>query len=156
MFFLKALPTRAMIERYVDRDAGDDPAQVEDALQMMRSASLLLRKIERHFASHGLSQLKFLVLIVIDREARETGLRHGEIHDRIDVSKPVLSRSLRALVERGFLSETSDPSDQRSLLLTITPKGRDCLAALLPEYFSIIHAHTRDDFPIGTISSTAS
>ena len=99
---------------------------------MMRSASLLIRKVEHHFSAHGVSQLKFLVLVVIDRETGRTGLRHSEVGDRIDVSKPVPSRVIRSLVGEGLLSEAKDADDARSLRLRITQAGKDKLAEVFP------------------------
>ena len=150
MFFLKSLPTRTMVERYFtaipahDRANDGSPERVLQALSMMRSASLLIRKVERHFSAHDVSQLKFLVLVVIDREAVRTGLRHSEVGDRIDVSKPVLSRVIRSLVGEGLLSEAKDAYDARSLRLRITRAGKDKLADVLPGYFEIIDAHMYD------------
>ena len=68
MFFLKELPSRRIIESYTGGRAGVDGGAVERALRMMRNASLLIRALEAYFSEHRLSQLRFLVLIVIDRE----------------------------------------------------------------------------------------
>ena len=62
----------------------------------------MIRKLERYFAGHGLSQLKFHVMIVIDREPEHDSLRQSDIAERIDVSKPVLHRTIGALVDAGL------------------------------------------------------
>lgn len=145
MFLLKALPTRQMVDRYLSpaNNEKDDAAEtVLNALSMMRSASLLIRDIERHFASHDMSQLKFLIMVVIDREAHTDSLSHSDVQDRIDVSKPVLSRSIRALVAGGFISEIKDKADARSLRLQVTDAGRAKLSQVLPGYFDIIQSRT--------------
>jgi DNA-binding MarR family transcriptional regulator len=138
MFFLKALPTNVMVDHYLaDVPDGNTTAFLQ-ALTMMRQASVLIRGIERHFAQHGLSQLKFLILIVIDREQNDDGLRHQDVSERIDVSKPVLSRSIRTLVKEGFIVEAPDDVDTRALRLKIASRGTETLRDVLPGYIEII------------------
>lgn len=115
------------------------------ALAMMHSASQLIREIEKHFAFHALSQLKFLVLVVIDREDTPHGMRHADVSARMDVSKPVLSRSVRALVNAGLVSEAADDLDARSQRLKVTETGKSKLALVLPGYFEIIQQHMKPD-----------
>ncbi|WP_298918296.1 MarR family transcriptional regulator [uncultured Algimonas sp.] len=157
MFLLKVLPARHMVERYVDElgvngSGAGDPDMILSALDMMRSASLLIRKVERHFSMHGLSQLKFVILVVIDRERHEAGLRHADVAARIDVSQPVLSRTIRALVEGGLVAQTPDPSDARVQRLRLTAAGRDRLHAALPDYFDIIGTHMRGVAEEGSVT----
>lgn len=145
MFFLKDLPTRDMISGYVDAAEIGDPAKVEDALIMMRRASILVRSIDTYFSSHGLSQLKFLILVVIDREPEKTSLRQSEILQRLDVSKPVLHRTVAAMVADNLLKQETDPDDQRASRLSLTPSGTAALASILPGYFKIITEFMDED-----------
>ncbi|MCQ8186133.1 MarR family winged helix-turn-helix transcriptional regulator [Parvularcula maris] len=140
MFFLKELPTRLMIEGYAAKHASLDADAVEDALGLMRRASLMVRRLEAYFAEHGLSQLRFLVLIVIDREPHRDGLSVGEITDRLDVSKPVMTRTVAHLVESGLIAVEADPNDARGKVVRLTPAGRAKLAEVLPEYFVLLSA----------------
>ena len=115
MFFLKELPTRRMIDAYTARHEGVESAVVSDALAMMRRASLLIRELDRYFAEHDLSQIRFLVLIVIDREEDRDSLSPLEISRRIDVSKPVTTRTLKGMVEDGLIEMRDDESDGDNL-----------------------------------------
>ncbi|WP_264213010.1 MarR family winged helix-turn-helix transcriptional regulator [Leisingera thetidis] len=137
MFFLKDLPSRQMVETYA-APYGADPAHVIAALRMMRSASLLIRRIEAYFAAQGLSQLRFLVLIVIDREPERKSLAPNEIAQRIDVSKPVMTRTLQSLQKDALISISANPSDKRSKEVALTPKGRQRLQDTLPGYYKIL------------------
>lgn len=138
MFFLKALPTLDMIEGYVQTLKTGDSKQIASALLMMREASLLVRQIDAYFAAHHLSQLKFLILVVIDREPQKTALRQSEILERLDVSKPVLHRTVNALLKDGLLQQADDPNDRRAALLSLTARGSQRLLDVLPGYFEII------------------
>lgn len=141
MFFLKDLPSQQMVEAYA-APCGADPAQITGALVMMRRASLLIRRLDGYFAAHGLSQLRFLVLIVIDREPERQSLTPNEIAQRIDISKPVLSRTLHALEQDSLIQLAASRTDRRSKEVFLTAEGRQRLHDLLPGYFSILSAET--------------
>ncbi|MEE4208255.1 MAG: MarR family transcriptional regulator [Parvularcula sp.] len=140
MFFLKELPTRLMVEGYAARHDGLDVGAVEDALRLMRRASLMVRRLDAYFAEHGLSQLRFLVLIVIDREPERDALGLSEIVHRLDVSKPVVTRTIARLADDGLIAVEADSGDARSKRVRLTQKGRAKLAEVLPDYFVLLSA----------------
>ncbi|MGH1406067.1 MAG: MarR family winged helix-turn-helix transcriptional regulator [Rhodomicrobiaceae bacterium] len=110
---------------------------------MMREASQLIRLVDAYFSSHNLSQLKFLILVVIDREPDIESLRQSEINRRLDVSKPVLNRSVSSLLETGLLKRIEDKEDSRAYKLGLTEKGKKTLDKIMPEYFKIISEFMR-------------
>ena len=138
MFFLKELPTRAMLQSYSDRYAGMDAGAVAEALRLLRRASLLMRALEAYFTAHTLSQTRFLILIVIDREPGQGGLMGSEIADRLDISRPVVTETVKAMTRAGLLGSAPVPGDGRAKRITLTPAGRAVLADLLPGYFALI------------------
>ncbi|KZL20921.1 Transcriptional regulator SlyA [Pseudovibrio axinellae] len=127
-----------MIEGYVKATGTGSTDGVEQALSMMRSASQLVRLLDAYFANHNLSQLKFLVLVVIDREPETDSLRQSEINQRLDVSKPVLHRTVSSMLSAGLLVRTQDNEDSRAHQLALTDAGKTALRAMLPDYFKII------------------
>lgn len=145
MFFLAELPTRDMIEGYAERHAPGQGQVIEDTLVLLRRASALIRQLDAYFAGHGFSQLRFLTLIVIDREPARDWLSFAEVATRLDVSRPVVSRTVRALVEEGLLQERLDENDKRARRLSLTRKASATLEALLPGYFQIIASHAGAD-----------
>ena len=88
--------------------------------------------------AHGLSQQKFLIMIVIDREQERTSLRLSEIAERLDVSKPVLHRTIKAMIAADLLTSRPDPADGRSDQIQMTPQAKDMLAQIMPGYFEIL------------------
>lgn len=138
MFFLKELPTQAMVEQYTQKETELNATTILDALTIMRRASLLVREIESYFTKFELSQLKFLIMIVIDREPSTSSLSPNEIAARLDVSKPVLTRALKTLVESELLSSTEDDIDKRVKRISLTKAGHELLQQLLPGYFLLI------------------
>ncbi len=127
-----------MVENYQQDYKQINVNTVEKNLSTLRNASILLRELEEYFASFGLSQLKFLVLIVIDRDLDKNSLTSAEISERIDVSKSVLSRSINKLIDDNLLKSQSDGQDGRTKQLSLTKKGHKTLQSLLPDYFTLI------------------
>ncbi|MCW8128037.1 MarR family transcriptional regulator [Microbulbifer halophilus] len=138
MFFLKELPSREMMERYGSRYPEMNVNAVSDALVMMRRASLLIRELEAYFARFDLSLLRFLILIIIDREPGKEALTMGEIKERVDVSKPVMTRTIKTLDSDGLVAVSHRGADRRSKLVLLTESGRRTLDKVLPGYFELI------------------
>jgi len=138
MFFLKELPTRETLEVYKERFPGMNVDKVEAALHMLKNASLLMRELDAYFAEHGLSQLRFLIMIVLDRETDRDSLKVSEIADRLDVSRPVMTRTIKALIDDGFLKWSADEKDGRARLISLTGAGREKLHGVLPGYYRLI------------------
>lgn len=139
MFFLKELPTKAMLDKYTSDLSSIEKDSIAEALAIMRKASLLVRNIETYFSANDLSQLRFLILIVIDREPKRTSLYAHEIASRLDVSRPVLTRTLKKLIEDGLLTSSNDEIDKRAKKIALTDKGISCLSEVLPGYFNEIN-----------------
>ncbi len=142
MFFLKDLPSKRMIEGYQDLADDIGPKEILSALEMMRKASVLVRDIEKYFARHQLSQLKFLILVVIDREPEKDALFIHEIANKIDVSRPVITRTIKDLSDAGLVTLTGDKRDKRAKLVTLTDAGKTNLHNVLPGYFACIRKFT--------------
>ncbi|WP_166350986.1 MarR family transcriptional regulator [Phytoactinopolyspora limicola] len=140
MFLLKELPSRQMMDRYGSRYPDMDVQAVEDALTMMRRASLLIRDLEAYFSGFNLSLLRFLILIVIDREPDRASLTMGEIGERLDVSKPVMTRTIKTLEGDGLITVTQGGQDKRSKVITPTERGKHALDEVLRGYFKLISA----------------
>lgn len=145
MFFLKELPSREVLEAYAKDFPDMDVDAIDDALSMMRRASLLIRRLESYFAVHDLSQLRFLTLIVIDREPDRDGLMASEIADRLDVSRPVTTRTLQGLAQAGLIKISDDEGDRRARCVRLTRKGKAKLSAVLPGYYREINAFMGSD-----------
>ncbi len=142
MFFLKDLPSREMLEVYKEDFPQMDVDDVQTALILLRRASILLRRIEAYFAKHGLSQTRFLILIVLDRE-----LKHGkqghllakEIAEKLDISRPIVTNTLKSMKNNGFIKINTHAQDGRAKLIMLTDIGCEKLYAVLPGYYSILH-----------------
>ena len=136
MFFLKFLPMQAMIANYSEHfPEGAEPA-IAGKLQLLREASVLLRKLEEYFRERDFSFTRFLICVILDQSSE--GLTHTQIVERVDVSSPVISRSLKALVDDGYVEAVPDPQNPRSRLQQLTESGKDRLTGLMPGYYEIL------------------
>jgi DNA-binding MarR family transcriptional regulator len=139
MFFLKQLPSKEMLAKYASDLSHQEQDSVLEALAIMRKASLLVRNIENYFSANNLSQLRFLILVVIDREPDRTSLYAHEIAARLDVSRPVMTRTIQKLITDGLLTSSNDEIDKRAKQIALTEKGQACLLQVLPGYFNEIN-----------------
>ena len=69
---------------------------------------------------------------------REYPKKHGgspvtvaEIAQEMSISVPAVSRTLRSLQEKGFITREVDENDRRSVRVTVTPAGEQLLEANL-------------------------
>lgn len=138
LFLLKELPTESVLLEYQKKFPRMNPKDIKKALVMLQRASSLMRKIDAYFFSHDFSQLKYLILIVLDRELEGNGLFVSEIAERLDVSRPVMTRTVQGLLDCSMLKMKDDPSDGRSKIVTLTKKGKAKLDDILPGYYEVI------------------
>ena len=138
MFFLKELPSRETLDRYHERFPDMQPEVIGEALHLMKQGSLLIRRLDEYFTGHGFSQLRYLILVVIDRQPDRDEMTVTELAANLDVSKPVMTRTLKGLAEDGFIDIAIHDKDRRVKLVRLTRAGRDKLAAILPGYYDTI------------------
>jgi DNA-binding transcriptional ArsR family regulator len=62
-------------------------------------------------------------------QLRAGPLRPAELADRLQTSRPALTRHLRVLRDAGLVHEVPDPADGRSRTLHLRPEPLDDLAA---------------------------
>ena len=89
-------------------------------------AALIAELAEAFRAQHEISVSEFDVLINLD--ARQP-IRHGELSERVILSRTALTRLVDRLVARGLVCREADPADQRAVRVGLTPAGRRLRAA---------------------------
>ncbi|HZH23358.1 MAG TPA: MarR family transcriptional regulator [Solirubrobacteraceae bacterium] len=78
-------------------------------------------------------------------------LTPSELATRERIQRPTVTRIVTRLGEAGLVTHTADPGDRRSSLITVTPAGRELLAAartrkdaFLSERLDALTAEDRD------------
>jgi DNA-binding MarR family transcriptional regulator len=86
------------------------------------------RHYEKHFQGSGLRATQFTVLATL---AQTGPLSISGLSERMAIERSTLSRNLRLIENRGWISALAD-SDQRVRKMALTAKGRKKAAAALP------------------------
>jgi DNA-binding MarR family transcriptional regulator len=128
-----------MMQRYADKFPEMDIDKTDEVLVMLRRASLFIRKLEAYFMTHNLSQTRFVILMVLDREPDQEEFVISDLVRRLDVSKPVISNSLKSLEKVGFVAVSDCKSDGRAKKISITDLGRRKVYEILPGYYKMIN-----------------
>ena len=61
------------------------------------------------------------------------GVRQGDLAELMNVSAPSMTRLVEIMSEAGWVERRRDPSDQRCLLLALSPVGRKTIETLRDE-----------------------
>lgn len=96
--------------------------------------SALASKTSREFSEiyarrFGLSIPEWRVLAHL---AQVQNVSVRDIHSRVDMDKPKVSRAAARLELRGFVSKKTHETDKRLVVLTLTAKGRRTISEIAP------------------------
>lgn len=98
--------------------------------QVSLLARVMERDFERRLARLEITRLMWCVLPTVGLEGLE---RPSEIAEHIGVNRTALSRVLKQLEDREFITREPDDADGRSTRVRLTASGRSCLKAALPQ-----------------------
>jgi DNA-binding MarR family transcriptional regulator len=101
--------------------------------------SELSRRVSARFSQayrerYGISVAEWRVVAHL---SQQTAVSVREIHNRVGMDKPKVSRAASRLEAAGYLRKVVNPADRRLVELSLTPKGRamiDTLAPIAAEY----------------------
>ncbi len=89
-----------------------------------------------HISSDTLNRGEFFLLGHIHmHQASGNPLTVRELADALSLAPPNLSRMLRGLEERGFISRETDRRDRRNVLVALTPQGQSICEHAKEEIF---------------------
>jgi DNA-binding MarR family transcriptional regulator len=83
----------------------------------------LVNTLEDTVSTHGLMHAEYKLLLQLRAEASAQGLSAGELSRALVMSSGGMTNLLDRLEDDGLIRRGSDPSDRRSVLVTLTPKG---------------------------------
>ncbi len=103
-----------------------------------RRITLALRpEIEAVFGRHGLDAGEFDVLATLRRAGEPYRLRPTALYSALMVSSAGMADRLARLAAAGLVRRERDPDDGRSLLVELTPRGRDVVEAAFQEDMAV-------------------
>lgn len=120
-----------------DRYPGASASATEAAMNLARTADLLVRRIAGLVRPFGLNPSSALVLgILADSSAP---LPPNDIADRLILSRASVTSLLDSLEQRGYVVRRAHPTDRRMLLIELTQVGR----TTAHECRLVVHRHQK-------------
>lgn len=117
-----------------------DTRELETAVGFwLRLAQQLdLRDFTRRLAPHGINQLAYAILLVVEANP---GCRQTDLGSALRIRQPNLVEPLEALTARGLISRAPDPRDRRAQVLALSEEGSALLAELKSAHAGMIEGY---------------
>jgi DNA-binding MarR family transcriptional regulator len=115
-----------------------DPEQLAAYFVLMEVSSLLQHAVEQQLREDGgLSNVQFQILAVLD-DSPGGHRRMTDIADRLVYSRSGLTYQVAQLEGAGLVTRTPSSDDERSIIVTVTPKGQALLGRVLPGHVEVV------------------
>ena len=134
MFYLKDLPTDTTLPEFSRRYPNMNPSAIKACAALLRTGSELLTAFEAILGLHGLSQGRFLTLIVMNRNPDEAA-SPSSLAEKVGVKRATMTGLLDRLERDDLIERRADQQDRRKIGVRLTPKGRQVLTEMLPDYY---------------------
>ena len=138
MFYLLDQPTKEEFQNLARRYEKMDPSSVQAAVTLLKTGSDVLTGFEKMLKVYGLSQGRFLILVVMNRQPKNV-TTPSILAGKIGVTRATMTGLIDGLVKDGFIARLSHDGDRRRQNLKLTDDGRNLLEDLLPDYWSRIY-----------------
>jgi len=107
---------------FAERYPGASPTATEAAMNLARTADLLVKRIGELVAPFGLSASSALALGILADSAAP--LAPHQIADKLIISRATITGLLDSLEKRGYVRRLPHSTDRRMLLIELTESGR--------------------------------
>jgi DNA-binding MarR family transcriptional regulator len=126
-----------VVPDFSERYPGASPKATEAAMNIVRTADLLVKRIGELVQPFGLSPSSGLALgILADAGAP---LPPNQIADRLIISRATVTGLLDSLEKRGYVRRLPHATDRRMLLIELTDTGRQ----VAHEFRLVVHQHQK-------------
>ncbi len=92
---------------------------------------------ETLLGKHGLSQGRFLTLIVLNRQPEEA-MSPSTLAEKVGVKRATMTGLLDGLEQKRQVKRLNHPEDRRRTSIQLTEEGRQILDKMLPGYYKHI------------------
>ncbi|MEK0246888.1 MarR family transcriptional regulator [Enterobacter sp. 10-1] len=93
--------------------------------RLKRCAMLLEPRVEAAFIQHDLVRWEFDMLATLRRAGEPFTLSPTQLFSTLMITSGTMTHRLKALEKRGFIHRLANPQDARSMLVALTPEGRE-------------------------------
>ncbi len=137
MFYLLDQPTEKEFQDLARRYMDMEPSSVKAAVTLLKTGSDLLTGFEKMLKRYGLSQGRFLILIVMNRQP-DVPMAPSVLAEKIGVKRPTMTGLIDGLERDLLIKRQSHSHDRRKQELWMTDKSIKLMESLLPDYWSRI------------------
>lgn len=131
---LRDIPKYETIRKMSERIPEIDPGAVEAYLVTLKVSGDLFDALTAHFARHGTSQGRFMVMMALFKEAG-AALSPADLSEKIGVTRPTITGLLDGLERDGYIKRVQSETDRRKTIVSLTRAGHDFLRKMLPDHF---------------------
>ncbi|MET7392458.1 MarR family transcriptional regulator [Dactylosporangium sp. NPDC005572] len=115
-----------------------DAEQLAAYFALMEVSTLLQHAVDEHLRADGdLSNVQFQILMRLSG-APEGRLRMTDLADGVVYSRSGLTYQAGLLEQRGLITRSPAPDDERSVIVAVTGAGRDLIAQVLPGHIRVV------------------
>src|SRR6478735_6252410 len=115
------------------------PTQLGAYFAFTEVSSLLRHAVEKQLRDAGdLSYVQFQLLARLG-DAPGGAQRMTDLADGVVYSRSGLTYQAQSLEQRGLVTRTTSPDDERGTTVTITDAGRDVLALVFPGHIAVLN-----------------
>jgi|SRR5579859_135915 len=126
-----------VVPDFAERYPGASPKATEAAMNIVRTADLLVRRIGELVQPFGLSPSSGLALGILADAG--TPLPPNQIADRLIISRATMTGLLDSLEKRGYVRRLPHATDRRMLLIELTDTGR----RVAHDFRLVVHQHQK-------------
>ncbi|GAA3568065.1 MarR family transcriptional regulator [Amycolatopsis ultiminotia] len=113
-----------MLEVIADRDEPEVRVAKALAYRVRRLAHRLETEIRRELAPHGIELWELELLACLVRAEPQHRLSAGALMAQLQLTSGAVTNRVRRLEGNGWVTRDFDPDDRRSVLVALTPAGR--------------------------------
>lgn len=102
--------------------------------RLSRASAILDRRLNDHFAEHGLARGEFDILATLRRAGGADGLSSGELLAHTMVTSGAITNRVDRLVAKKLVTRAERPGNRRSNVVALTPAGRTLIDDMLASH----------------------
>ncbi|AET69177.1 transcriptional regulator [Desulfosporosinus orientis DSM 765] len=133
-FGLRDLPQKETLEEYSVHFPELQKEAVLAALALLRTAADLSKAFDLHFAAFGITEGRFIILMLLYRESDYT-LDFTLLSEKAEITKSTLTGLIDGLEKQGYVERIPHPKDRRKQLLRLSSSGLKLLEEMLPKHY---------------------
>ncbi|GAA2368084.1 MarR family winged helix-turn-helix transcriptional regulator [Nonomuraea africana] len=114
-----------------------DPTPMGVVARIQRACRLLERELRDHFATHDLQLWEFDILGTLRRSGPPYQLTAGQLVESSMVTSGAITNRIDRLVAKELVTREVDPLNRRSVLITLTERGRELIDRIVVDHVDL-------------------